>query len=400
MKKLMCILLALCMLFALCACAESGTSKDTPAQTVNDTVKEADTVEEATEQAGTKELVRWKMGCIDPGSWNATNGPVYDQLEKLQDALNFEIIWTTKASTAVDDVLAAIQNLIVAGADALIIGNDCSSCIIQTADICEEAGVYWSTYWTVISEEDQEKLQNYKYFVGTFYEDDVYAGEWIGNVLGELGSKKVCVIGTPEGAVITNQRVEGQEKAYAKYGMEVLASERDYTLTGSAAGGADIINRFLMAYPECDGILIAGRTHSCLAGVVTALAEAGKTENIPVACIDFNSAQDEYFQNGQLAGIIGGHHLGGMYNTILVCNILNGTPLTDEKVFMQDNYLEIDSAEESAIYQKNIAEDAAYYGDEILQFIKAYNPDVTFDDFVELVKSYSVQDVLDRHGVK
>ena len=90
--------------------------------------------------------------------------------------------------------------------------------------------------------------------------------------------------------------------------MTILAEERDITLTGSASGGMDIVNRFLATYPECDGIIIQGRTHSCLAGVVNGLADAGRTEDIPIFAIDCNINQTEYFENGQEAYVIGGHH--------------------------------------------------------------------------------------------
>ena len=63
-----------------------------------------------------KELKKFTLGLMDPGAWNAAYGPVMDQIEALKEDLNFKTIYATRAGSSTDDVLAAIQNLIVSGA--------------------------------------------------------------------------------------------------------------------------------------------------------------------------------------------------------------------------------------------------------------------------------------------
>lgn len=395
MKKILSFILVLCMLLSLAAC---GDSKSQPTEAASVANNEANVPEESGNAAEPKELVKWKLGCLDPGAWNAAYGPVYDQLEALADDLNYEIIYATRAGSSTDDTLAAIQNLIVSGADALILGNDVLMCYMQVADICEEAGVYWTMYWAGVKEEDRETLNNYKYYVGATYEDEEYAGYWQGKAAGEAGCKNLCLIGAPDGLDFTIRRNKGLAKACEEYGITILAEERDITLTGSAAGGMDIVNRFLATYPECDGIIIQGRTHSCLAGVVNGLADAGKTADIPIFAIDCNINQTEYFLNGQEAGVIGGHHLGGMYGAILLTNVMNGTPLTDEKPYLLNKYVELTSYEQCKEWAYHIWDNDAYTGEEILQYIKAYNPEATYEDLVALTQSYSLEDIIARHG--
>lgn len=395
MKKTLSFILVLCMLLSLAACGSGEKQEPQAAPTAN---AEVNKPEESSNAAEPKELVKWKLGCLDPGAWNAAYGPVYDQLEALADDLNYEIIYATRAGSSTDDTLAAIQNLIVSGADALILGNDVLMCYMQVADICEEAGVYWTMYWAGVKEEDRETLNNYKYYVGATYEDEEYAGYWLGKAAGEAGCKNLCLIGAPDGLDFTIRRNKGLEKACGEYGMTILAQERDITLTGSAAGGMDIVNRFLATYPMCDGIIIQGRTHSCLAGVVNGLSDAGKTADIPIFAIDCNINQTEYFQNGQEAGVIGGHHLGGMYGAILLTNVMNGTPLTDEKPYLLNKYVELTSYEQCKEWAYHIWDNDAYTGEEILQYIKAYNPAATYEDLVTLTQSYSLDDIIARHG--
>lgn len=395
MKKTLSFILVLCLLLSLAACGGGGTQAPQQTPSANTEVNQPD---ESGTTAKPRELVKWKMGCIDPGAWNAAYGPVYDQLEALADDLNYEIIYATRAGASTDDTLAAIQNLIVSGADALVLGNDVLMCYMQVADICEEAGVYWTMYWAGVKEEDREKLKNYKYYVGATYEDEEYAGYWLGKAAGEAGCKNLCLIGAPDGLDFTIRRNKGLTKACEEYGMTLLAQERDITLTGSAAGGMDIVNRFLATYPMCDGIIIQGRTHSCLAGVVNGLSDAGKTEDIPIFAIDCNINQTEYFQKGQEAGVIGGHHLGGMYGAILLTNVINGTPLTDEKPYLLNKYVELTSYEQCREWAYHIWDNDAYTGEEILQYIQAYNPAAAYEDLVSLTQSYSLDDIIARHG--
>lgn len=399
MKKVLSILLVLCLMVSLAACGGETTETTPPkAETQAPADTAASSTQAAAQDAPAKELKKWTMGCIDPGAWNAAYGPVYDQLEALKEDLNYDIIYATRSSSSTDDTLAAIQNLIVSGADCLVLGNDVLMCYMQVAELCEDAGVYWTMYWAGVTDEDKVKLNDYKYYVSSTYEDEQYAGYWLGKAAGEAGCKNLCLIGAPDGLSFTIRRNEGLKKACDEYGITILAQERDITLTGSAAGGMDIVNRFLATYPECDGIIIQGRTHSCLAGVVNGLADAGKTEDIPVFAIDCNINQTEYFENGQESGVIGGHHLGALYNTILLTNIMNGTPLTDEKPYMLNKYVELTSVEQCREWAYHIWDNDAYTGEEVLQYIKAYNPDATYEDLLALTESYSLEDIIARHG--
>ena len=395
MKRLVTLLLALVMVFSLVACgakteAPEAPKTETPA--ADAPAADAPAVEEK------KELKKFTLGLMDPGAWNAAYGPVMDQIEALKEDLNFETIYATRAGSSADDVLAAIQNLIVSGADCIIFGNEILTCYMQAAEICEDAGVYFTMYWAGVTEEDRETLKSYKYWVGGFYEDEETAGYLHGKAAGEAGCKNLVLIGAPDGLDFTIRRNKGLARACEEYGITILAQERDYVLTGSAAGGMDIINRFLATYPEADGVLLQGRTHSCLAGIVNGLADAGKTADMPVFAIDCNINQTEYFAKGQEAAVIGGHHLGGMYGLILLTNIMNGTPLTEEKVYLQNNYVVLDSNEDCQEWAYHIWDNDAYTGEEILQYIKAYNPAATYEDLVKLTETYSLEDIIARHG--
>ena len=384
MKKLIALFLAILMVCSLVACGGAEGKTDAPAAPAAD---------------GKAAPKSFKVGYFDTGSWDEIYGPAQIQLESAVEGLGGEIIYATKASSSADDVLGAVQNLISAGADVCVFDQTVLSILQQVADMCDEAGVYWGTIWSLYTEEQMEISKNSEYFLGTFYENDVdYSYECV-SYLGKMGCKNICLIGTPAGADISNYRAEGLNKALEEYGMTLLAEERDYTLTGTGEGGAQIVERFMAAYPEMDGLAILGRTHTCLGGVVSAIDVAGKTEDIPIVAMNCNSDQLEYFEKGQIDVIMGGHHLAPAYLCILYANMINGTPLTDEPVYMEDNFIVIDSVEDARAYDVAIRKDSAYYADEIAQCLQLNNPDFDFEAFKKFVKSYTVDDVIARHNV-
>lgn len=295
MKKFVALLLTLVLTFSLAACGAEGGVKDD-------------------EAAGPGSF---KIGTLDTGSADATTAPLLNQLKLTVETLGCELVTATSTGMSAEETLVALQNLIAAGCDAILVPAAMIS-PAKVAEICDPEGVYWGTYFYKFEEgtEDYEAAMNSEYFVGTTYEDDVDSAYWATSVLGKLGCKNLCMIGLPTGGTTANMRDEGIAKACEEYGMTVLAEERDFTLTFTAAGGATIAERFLTAYPECDGIIIAGMTQYCLPGIVQTLEQTGNINKIKVAGIDFNEFQFDYMEQGALHGIVGGHFAGPTYTAI------------------------------------------------------------------------------------
>ena len=117
------------------------------------------------------------------------------------------------------------------------------------------------------------------------------------------------------------------------------------------------------------------------------------------AGIDFNEFQFDYMEQGALHGIVGGHFAGPTYTAIQMINILNGTPLTEEKVQLQDMFIKLGSNEEAQTYANYINEVGYLYSEEeIKNCLVLNNPDFTFEDLKAIADSYSLQDLLDRNG--
>ena len=81
-------------------------------------------------------------------------------------------------------------------------------------------------------------------------------------------------------------------------------------------------------------------------------------------------------------------------------NVFEGTPLSDEKVEVPVNFITCNTGEEFVNYMTYLHADGVYAWntDEIKQVMKKYNPDATADDLLKMGASYSVEDVMTRHG--
>lgn len=350
----------------------------------------------------TVELKPFKVGMLDMGAWNATSGPQYAQIELAAKAVNAEIIYTAYDNSA-EGILIAVQNLVASGVDAILLQNGplVNGCIPQVAELCTEAEVYWSLCWTKLTEGDgnYEACMESDYFVGTFYEDDVHSGQWCTELLGEKGCKQLVEIGFVTGNATADMRDAGVVAGLEAFGMSVLAEERDMTLTATSDGGKTIMDRFITSAPDADGLVIAGMSQFVLSGVVSSLEEHNLAEKVSVSCIDFHEYQTEYLQSGVLDGIIGGHVVGPYYGLILVANIINGTPLTDEKVVLLDNFIELASYEDAVVWDTYGKPGTLYTAEETVNMIAAVNPEFTYDSFLKVIADYSLEDIVARAEV-
>ncbi len=395
MKRVLAFVLAVSMAFSLVACGGGGSSAPVQSTGGNSTA-----VNSGGGAAANGEMKSWKLGMMDPGAWNATSGPLYAQMELACEALGVELAYAAAAENSAEGHLAAIQNLLSSGCNGIILLNGplVQGIIPQVAQMCDEAGVYWSLSWTKLieGEPNYEACVNSKYFVSTTYEDDVYSANWCANLLGEKGCKKLTEIGFVSGNATGDMRDKGVANGCEQYNMEILAEERDQTLTRTTDGGKTIMDRFIAGYPEMDGLVIAGMSQFVLSGVVSSLEENKLEDKVSVACIDFHEFQTDYLKSGVLDGIIGGHVVGTFYSLILMANLMNGTPLTEEKAILQDNFIELASYEDAQVWDEYGKPGTIYTAEEIKNMMVVNNPDYSYEDFLQMIENYSLDDIVAR----
>ena len=344
------------------------------------------------------ELKPSTVGMLDMGAWNATSGPQYAQVELAAEALNVDLVYTDYDKSA-EGLIQAVQNLIGMGVDAILLQNGplVYGCIPQVAEICDDAEVYWALCWSKVVEGDgnYEACMESEYFVATFWEDDVHSGQWCTELLGAKDHKNIAEIGFVTGNATADMRDAGVAAGLEAYPeMQIKAEERDQSLTSTSDGGKTIMDRFITSVPDMDGLLICGMSQFVLSGVVSSLEEHKLQDTIDVACIDFHEYQTEYLKSGVLDGIIGGHVVGPYYGLILIANIMNGTPLTEEKLILQDNFIELASYEDALVWDTYGKPGTLYSAEETRNMVA--NPDFTYEDFLQVTADYSLHDIVAR----
>lgn len=399
MKKVLACIIALSLALSLAACGGGGASESGASASQPVTASTSQAAPDG-EPDGKAEFKPFKLGMMDPGAWNAHQGPMYAQMEIAAKALNVELVYATADAQSGEGHIAALQNLIASDCDAVILLNMpmIYGIIPQVADMCESAGVYWALAHTNLVEGDgnYEAAMGSEYFVASTYEDDVYSAYWCSKILGELGCDKLAEIGFASGNATGDMRDQGVEKACAEYDMTILAEERDISLTTTSDGGKTIMDRFIAGYPDMDGLVIAGMSQFVLSGVVSAAEENNLSDSVAVTCIDFHEFQTEYLQSGVLDGIIGGHVVGPLYSLVLIANIMNETPLTEDKLVILDNFIELASYDEALIWDEYGKPGTIYSEKEIKNMMVVYNPDFSLEELYTVVENYSLDDIVAR----
>ena len=103
-------------------------------------------------------------------------------------------------------------------------------------------------------------------------------------------------------------------------------------------------------------------------------------------------------QNGELTIVDGGHMVTGTFSALMTINSYFGTPLSDGKVTLTIPYLSLKSYDDYLAYKQYASEGAAYTSEELQQFLKVYNPDLTLEEFQQKVSQWSIDDIKARKG--
>lgn len=399
MKKVLSIVLALAMLFALTACGKAGSDNSAPPEN-SDAVANTDAAGNNEVPGGEAELKSFSIGYFDDGSTDGTTQPVIAQLKTAIEALGGTGVPVAPANSSPDAQVEALEILLTKDVDGVVLPyalfGEASLPVVVTK--CQSAGVYFGFYWAEeeYAAEVEDMLNGCEYYVGRLFQDDKVAAYDGMKALSDSGCKNVGFIGIPAVEVKENSRDNGVTVACSELGMKVLVEQRDIGFTLSAEGGAATVEQFLTAYPDMDGIIICGMAQFVLPGVMQSLTTLNRND-IKVACIDFCNDMDVYAKDGRLVYECGGHNNGGAYLTILMANIFNGTPIHDGPVLLGERYIQLYSVEDFEAY-KTIQGKDSYNAEEIRQCLKALNSDFSYEQFEKMVGSYSLEDIQQRHG--
>ena len=337
----------------------------------------------------------WDTANTDP-TWIS----IYNNVEAAVESAGGELVSVNTDNTA-DDLINKVSELISRGVDGILLMPAADSMLPSVDAMCADAGVYWGTMFRTISDESiRDAIYESEWFAGGCHEDDEACAANIVKSMSEMGVTDLGVINIAKGDTSSDLRDKGLAEGAEEAGVNVLNTTYDISVTTDMT---KTIESYIAAYPEMNGILVLGTY--CEAAIPTiekALVDHDKAGEVKVGRIDFESDLGTYLSEGTFHVSYGGQQqIDPLISAVILVNKVIGTPIVEDgPTIIETPYLELTDATEAEQFNEYfLGDEAVYTADEIKDtMIKFYNPDIDMDYMNELISTFSIADVVSRHG--
>ena len=381
MKKILCLLLTLAMLFAVTSALAEGAA-DTISQ---QGTSSATSTEESRNFKFPDNLPALKVGAVGAYTGNELYVQWKANLLSLEEKFNVTFQFVEPGTG--EDYATAVENLCTAGVNGIIMQGG-SEAILQ---VTEKYNVPFVCYCLTFTEEQMETFAKYKTFVGVVTEDDNISAYHAAEAMYDAGCRKVAIAGITRGlAKIMDDRADSFTKRFTELGGEIIAE--DYTLLDFAGS----ISNFAAAYPDMDGIFSVILNES----VFQAFTTEGLIGSVKLSGFDMSDSCNQFFDNGTLVFTCTGQSativtaFAPLYNYMY-----DGTYLIpDRSKMVIRNFVDIHNSQEANDYDKYVRFSSCYSPEEIGCMILGLNPDYTFEKYEAMHQAFSIEDVKSRSG--
>lgn len=385
MKKLIALLLALCMLLSLAACgSEAGSGESV----VGGDVQEFQGGD--TNLVNKDELPHYKIAFSYATFSDKLGMQFKNAIQYLCDNYNCEAVFFESGSG--DERVTNIESVLAAGDIDGVITVGGTPAMVAVAQKYNVPYVLACGFPSL--EEEVQGVASYDVFLGGVVDDDVWAGEQLMNALYDAGVRKFCFSGLTLGFVKSHDdRTQAMRDFIAEHtDMTLLADS--YTM----GEWANDVASYAAAYPELEGIGFTAMADAVYQSLET---EGLADGSVKIAAVDISSQTGTYFQKGVQVWTCGGQYATAMVGWAILYNyLIDGTRIiedTTQPIIRQ--YIEITSYEEYEQYVKYVENPLPTYDvDEIADMIHYFNPDVTYQDYLDDATSYTLEDVIARHS--
>lgn len=404
MKKILALLVTVVMTIGLMSgCGSTGQNKDAAGGTGSEAATEGEQKEAAAAKGNETGAAPapftigfpWATSSTDP-----TFVSIVNNVRAAVEAAGGELV-VVESDLSAEDLINNVSDLISRDVDGIILMPASDSMLATVNQMCTEAGVYFGTMFRTINDDSiREEVYASEYFAGGCNEDDEKCAYDIVNTMVGQGVENLCVINIAKGDTSSDLRDKGIARAVEETGINLLnttygiAAQTDMTKT---------IESYIAAYPELDGILLAGTyCDAALPTIEKALSDHNMAGKIKVGRIDFDFTMGEYLANDSFHVAYGGQQqIDPLLSTVILVNKVIGTPIVEDGPFiLVTNYLELTSSGEADDFLKYFLGEHAVFTAEELQgsLIKFYQPEINEATFKDTVAGFSVADVAKRHA--
>ena len=365
-KKLLSLLLALVMLFALVACG--GDQPDPPVS------------DDPGGQEGV-DMPKYKIGVL----YHTNSGGCFDRMmdaaHYMADELNLEIV--TAVGGNADAIIGEVENFIAAGVDAVIIGND-GGVTSRLVNICSDAGVYIAFSdcgLSVVEDDDYSTYSTNPYYLGHVAHDEYADSYACAKDMIEKGAKNFVIFGLPPGISSNfDKRAVGAMDAIKEANLTYVEA-RSYSM-------AEMGNTLMSQYPDTDAIFSFVTTPDNFNVVDMASKYAGKLQ---ISAYMVGDVSYE-FDIGFLTHVSVGSEARLQVTLALVYSALRGGRIANEDgtpAEIEFPHLWITSAEDfDTFYNATNNGNHAYSIDEMKQLITMFNEDASVADYQAIADAF------------
>lgn len=380
MKRILALVLALLMVFSLAACGEKKT--DTGAASGSGAAAAAN---------------GYTIGINTWGSGVPVLDMFGDAKQYTLETLGNKVNRMSDDFTA-DKELQNVQNMCAAGVNGIVFQAAAVSTVPQIGVECANAKIPFAFDVFVGENPDLDKLaENNPYYCGAIDLDMVSDGYAVGQMAYNNGCRKACLIGGNIGDNNMDQRSEGFRKAFEELGGEVLFEARCTDNSECPTKATDMLS----ANKDCDCVYCFVGDY--VEGSLTAIENLGMSGvQVYVSCVDEGTAK--YIKEGKVMGGNDGISLACYISSTLVLNYLAGHKIVDEngkaprlsthpfQVNQEnvDNYLKVFFSDTAHPFTKGMLEKLIY----------TTNPNVSYQDYVDLVNNINLDYMLESNGLK
>ena len=337
----------------------------------------------------------WDTANTDP-TWIS----IYNNVKAAVESAGGELVNVVTDNSA-DGLIDNISELISRDVDGILFMPASDSMLPAVDAMCADAGVYWGTMFRTISDDDiREAMYDSEWYAGGCNEDDETCSSNIVKSMADMGVTDLGVINIAKGDTSSDLRDKGAAEGAEEAGVNILNTTYDISVTTDMT---KTIESYIAAYPEMNGILVL-ETYcgGAIPTIEKALADHDKAGDIKVGRIDFETTLGDYLKEGTFNVSYGGQQqIDPLVSAVILVNKVIGTPIVEDgPTNIITPYLELTTAEEADQFNEYfLGDDAVYTADEIKdKMIKFYNPDIDMDYMNDLISTFSIADVVERHS--
>lgn len=312
---------------------------------------------------------------------NAAN-TVMSQINCSIDTINNEF--------TADKIIQDLQSQISKGVDGIAMFNVAPALFGNISSICQEAEKPFVLYDKMPLEEDVlNQIKQNPYFLGVVACQDYDAGVQIGELALEDGCKKAIIVRAAAGDTAHDERERGFREVFEAGGGEIIG----ITNCADPSEAVTKSNDLITANPDADCLYGLGSDFA--QGAINAIETRsdGASENLKIYTTDITPDMAQLLIDGRLAAFNGGQSEEGAIACCLLINYLDGHQILDEngEVPILNTMQMVNLTKEQAQGYIDVIQggDSPISIDIYKSLLYRYNPDVTYQTYVDLFNRYA-----------